>query len=66
MDKFIQPTHLFLHSNPLDYPETAKQKGIKTNKDWEQTVVTYEAFRAPKFVPSHLRQKYESGKFDLF
>lgn len=56
MDKFIQPTHLFLHSNPLDFPETAKAKGITSNKDWEQTVVTYEAFRAPKFVPSFLRK----------
>ena len=35
MDKFIQPTHLFLHSNPLDYPETAKAKGIKSSKEWE-------------------------------
>lgn len=65
MDKFIQPTHLFLHSNPLDYPETAKAKGIKSSKEWEQTVVTYEAFRAPKFALSHLRKLYEEGKFDI-
>ena len=26
MDKFIQPTNLYLHSNPLDYPETAKAR----------------------------------------
>lgn len=66
MDKFIQPTHLFLHSNPLDYPETAMKKGINSNKNWEQTVVTYEAFRAPKFIPSFLRKKYEQGLFDLY
>jgi hypothetical protein len=26
MDKFMQPTHLYLHSNPMDYPETAKKR----------------------------------------
>jgi hypothetical protein len=26
MDKFMQPMHLYLHSNPLDYPETATKR----------------------------------------
>jgi hypothetical protein len=35
MDKFIQPTHLYMHSNPKDYPEVAKRKNITSNKDWD-------------------------------
>ena len=26
MDKFMQPTHLYLHSNPSDYPKTALER----------------------------------------
>mmetsp|Transcript_38951 Transcript_38951/g.59218 ORF Transcript_38951/g.59218 Transcript_38951/m.59218 type:complete len:232 (-) Transcript_38951:454-1149(-) len=66
LDKFIQPTHLFMHSNPKDYPKTAEKKGITSNKDWDQTVVVYEAFRAPKFVPQHLREKFEQGEFNAY
>jgi hypothetical protein len=60
IDKFIQPTHLYLHSNPLDYPETAKKDN---STGWDQTVVTYEAFRMPKFSPKFIREAYHSGKF---
>ena len=65
MDKFMQPTHLYLHSNPSDYPKTAQKRNQKSNKEWDQTVVVYEAFRAPKFIPAHLRDKYNEGKFKL-
>jgi hypothetical protein len=41
MDKFMQPTHLYLHSNKLDYANASEKK----------TVVLYEAFRAPMFIP---------------
>jgi len=27
--------------------------------------VVYEAFRAPKFIPHHLRKKYEEGQFEI-
>lgn len=51
IDKFMQPTHLYLHSNPLDYPQTAKKRN-QTSKNWDQTIVLYEAFRAPMFIPT--------------
>jgi hypothetical protein len=35
MDKFIQPTHLYFHSHPLDYPETAKRRNQTSNKNWD-------------------------------
>jgi len=65
MDKFMQPTHLYLHSNPLDYPESAAARNQHTNKDWDQTVVVYEAFRAPVFIPDYLKEKHENGLFDV-
>ena len=65
MDKFLQPTHLYLHSNMYDYPETARKEGITSNKDWKQTVVTYEAFRMPGFAPKFIQQSYKNGDFDL-
>ena len=65
MDKFIQPTHLYLHSNPLDYPETAKARNQHTSAEWDQTVVVYEAFRAPVFIPDYLKEKHENGLFDV-
>lgn len=52
MDKFMQPTHLYLHSSPLDY-------GGQIGDKWDQTVVVYEAFRAPMFIPAHIREAYE-------
>ena len=46
MDKFMQPMHLYLHSNPLDYPETAKKRKAENAtayaEGWDQTVVVYE------------------------
>ena len=57
MDKFMQPTHLYLHSNALDY-------GGKLGDSHQQTTVVYEAFRAPMFIPAHIREVYEQGKFD--
>jgi hypothetical protein len=55
MDKFMQPMHLYLHSNPLDYPETAAKRKAENAtayaEGWDQTVVVYEPFRAPGFVP---------------
>lgn len=63
MDKFIQPTHLYMHSNPKDYPKTAARKNLTNSKNWDQTVVTYEAFRAPVFVPDFMQKKYNEGKF---
>jgi hypothetical protein len=64
MDKFMQPTHLYLHSNPLDYPETAKRRN-QSHADWDQTVVVYEAFRAPVFIPDYLKEKHQNGLFDI-
>ena len=29
-------------------------------------MVTYEAFRAPMFIPGDLKKSYKEGKFDLF
>lgn len=55
MDKFLQPTHLFVHSNMHDYPTTAKRENITDPKDWKQTVVTYEPFRIPVFIPHYLQ-----------
>lgn len=55
MDKFLQPTHLFVHSNMHDYPTTAKKENITDPKDWKQTVVTYEPFRIPVFIPHFLQ-----------
>ena len=65
MDKFMQPTHLYLHSNPADYPETAKARNQTSSEEWDQTVVVYEAFRAPVFIPDFLRESYNQGKFDI-
>jgi len=58
MDKFMQPTHLYLHSNQLDYPHQPTGP-----QGWEQTVVTYEAFRVPKFAPQFIQKKYNEGQF---
>jgi len=66
MDKFLQPTHLYMHSNPMDYPKTAQKKGQLSNSEWDQTVVVYEAFRAPKFVPDFVKEQYRQGRFDLY
>jgi len=65
MDKFMQPTHLYLHSNPADYPKTAQARNQTSSADWDQTVVIYEAFRAPVFIPAHLRDRYEDGRFEV-
>jgi hypothetical protein len=54
LDKFIQPTHLYLHSNRHDYPKTAAKENITSSKHWKQTVVTYEALRQPRFAPGFL------------
>jgi hypothetical protein len=62
----MQPTHLYLHSNPMDYPETAKRKNQFSNSEWDQTVVITEAFRAPMFIPGDLKKHYNAGKFNLF
>ena len=54
IDKFVQPTHLYLHSNMYDYPETAKKENITSHDQWEQTVVVYEPFRTPVFAPIYI------------
>jgi len=61
----MQPTHLYLHSNPSDYPKTAQARNQTSSADWDQTVVIYEAFRAPVFIPQHLKDRYEEGRFDI-
>lgn len=66
MDKFMQPTHLYLHSNPMDYPKTAAKRNQFSSSEWDQTIVTYEAFRAPMFIPGDLKKAHAQGKFDLF
>ena len=50
MDKFSQPTHLYMHSNMNDYPVTRDRENITKSSDWDQTVVLYEALRTPKFA----------------
>ena len=60
----MQPTHLYLHSNPLDYPETAKKRN-QSFSNWDQTIVLYETFRAPMFIPAQLREMYEEGKYEI-
>ena len=62
----MQPTHLYLHSNPVDYPKTAQKRNQVSSSQWDQTVVTYEAFRAPMFIPGDLKKAHKAGKFDLF
>ena len=57
---------MYFHSNPLDYPETAKKRNQTSNKDWDQTVVVYEAFRGPVFVPNFIKESYKQGKFKLY
>jgi hypothetical protein len=52
-----------MHSSPKDYPITAEKKGIKSNSEWEQTIVTYEAFRAPMFAPEHIKMRHDEGQF---
>jgi len=48
----------------MDYPETAKRRNQTSSADWDQTVVVYEAFRAPAFIPDYLREKQSKGLFD--
>lgn len=65
LNKFVQPTHLYMHSNMWDYPETARKENITSNEDWEHTVVVYEPFRTPHFAPKYIKEQYDSGKFNL-
>ena len=50
IDKYINPTHLYMHSNMDDYPATRDRENITSNENWDQTVVIYEALRTPKFA----------------
>lgn len=47
---------MYVHSNALDY-------GKKASGGWDQTVTVYEPFRAPMFIPAHIREVYETGTF---
>ena len=48
----------------MDYPKTAEKRN-QTNENWDQTVVVYESFRVPIFVPDYLKDKYNKGKFKI-
>ena len=50
----------------MDYPKTAAKRNQFSSSEWDQTIVTYEAFRAPMFIPGDLKKAHAQGKFDLF
>ena len=50
----------------MDYPKTAEKRQQFSSSEWDQTVVTYEAFRAPMFIPGDLKKAHKDGKFDIY